>query len=194
VARTTTITTEQILEAARAVFLEQGVNATTVDVANRAGISSASIFKRYPTKDALFLAAMTEAPPRRIWTPELETMIGHGDPRADLTLIARRIAEYVSLVLPRQMLMRSMGKPGELPTPPRVTEDFVAMTAYFGREMALGRIARGDPTIPVQALFHAVAGFGLSQAVQPSDVLTNTTRFLEDFVGLMWNGLEPKPE
>jgi AcrR family transcriptional regulator len=194
VARTATITTEQILEAARAVFLEQGVNATTVEVANRAGISSASIFKRYPTKDALFLAAMSEAPPQRIWTPELEAMIGHGDPRADLTLIARRIAEYLNLLLPRLMLMRSTGKPDEVPTPPRAMEDFAAMTAYFGREMALGRIARGDPTIPALALFHAVAGFGLSQAVQQSDVLVNTTRFLEDFVGLMWNGLEPNTE
>lgn len=193
-ARTTTITTEQILEAARAVFLEHGVNATTVEVANRAGISSASIFKRYPTKDALFLAAMNEAPPERVWTAELEATIGHGDPRADLTLIARRIAAYTSHVMPRLMLMRSMGKPEEPISPPRATEDFAAMTAYFGREMALGRIARGDPTIPALALFHAVAGFALSQVMQPSEVLFNTTRYLEDFVGLMWNGLEPKTE
>jgi AcrR family transcriptional regulator len=194
VARTTTITTEQILEAARAVFLEHGVNATTVEVANRAGISSASIFKRYPTKDALFLAAMSEAPPERVWTPELEAAVGHGDPRADLTLIARRIAAYTSHVIPRLMLMRSMGTPGALPSPPRATEDFVAMTGYFGREMALGRIARGDPTIPALALFHAVAGFALSQTVQSSEVLFNTTRYLEEFVGLMWHGLEPSGE
>ncbi|NJK46386.1 MAG: TetR/AcrR family transcriptional regulator [Pleurocapsa sp. SU_196_0] len=193
-ARTATITTEQILEAARVVFLEQGVNATTVDVAHRAGISSASIFKRYPTKEALFFAAMSQMPERRVWTPELEASIGHGDPRADLLLIAQRIAAYTAEMVPRMMLLRSMGESPELPAPPRVDNDLAAMIAYFGREMGLGRIVAGDPTIPALALLHATAGFALGQARQPATTLVDTTRFLQDFVGLLWRGLEPTEE
>jgi AcrR family transcriptional regulator len=191
VARTATITDTQILEAARAVFLEQGVNATTVDVANRAGISSASIFKRFPTKDALFLAAMSE-PPSRIWTADLEAQIGHGDPKADLLLIANRIAAYTTELLPRLMLLRSVGQQGALPPPPRVEDDFVALTTYLGREMALGRIARGDPTIPAMALLHANAGYAMSVAVQTSAPSFDTSAFLEDFVMVLWRGLEPR--
>jgi AcrR family transcriptional regulator len=190
VARTATITTDQILSAARAVFLEQGINATTVDVANRAGISSASIFKHFPTKDALFFAAMSE-PPRRIWNPELESMVGHGDTKADLLLIAKRIAAYTADLLPRMMMLRSSGQQ-PLPAAPRVEDDFVALTTYLGREMALGRIARGDPTVPALALLHANAGYAMNVAVQAARPSFDTSGFLEDFVLMLWQGLEPR--
>lgn len=54
-ARSRSITDEQILEAARAVFLEDGFSASTLEIARRAGISEASIFKRFSTKENLFL-------------------------------------------------------------------------------------------------------------------------------------------
>jgi AcrR family transcriptional regulator len=190
-ARTATITTDQILSAARAVFLEQGINATTVDVANRAGISSASIFKHFPTKDALFLAAMSEST-TRIWNAELELMIGHGDTKADLLLIAKRIAMYTAELLPRMMMLRSSGHQHPLPAAPRVEDDFVALTTYLGREMALGRIARGDPTVPALALLHANAGYAMSVAVQAGRPSFDTSGFLEDFVLMLWQGLEPR--
>ena len=192
-ARIATITTDQILNAARAVFLEQGINATAVDVAKRAGISSASIFKHFPTKDALFFAAMSE-PPGRIWTAELAAAIGHGDPKADLLLIAQRIGAFTKELLPRLMLLRSAGQHGSgqgLPSPPRVDDDFVALTTYLSREMALGRIARGDPTIPAMALLYANAGYAMSIAVQANDASFDTSGFLEDFVLMIWQGLEP---
>jgi AcrR family transcriptional regulator len=196
--RTLTITNEQILKAAQAVFLEQGTTATAVDVAKRAGISSASIFKRYPTKEALLMAAMAPSPGDRMWTPELEVAIGHGDPCADLILIARRIAAYLEKLLPRMMLLRSVrlesNPTNSMPEPPRIEHDFAALTAYFGREMALGRIVRGDPTIPALALIHATGGFAMSQAFSPAVTSFDATRFLEDFVGILWRGLEPSGE
>ncbi|MCU1279386.1 MAG: Transcriptional regulator, TetR family protein, partial [bacterium] len=57
-ARPTTISDESILEAARAVFLEHGLAATTAEVAKRAGVAEGSIFKRFATKAELFKAAM----------------------------------------------------------------------------------------------------------------------------------------
>src|SRR5215475_1498109 len=57
-ARPTTISDERILEAARSVFLEQGIAATTAEVAKRAGVAEGSIFKRFATKVDLFKAAM----------------------------------------------------------------------------------------------------------------------------------------
>ena len=192
-ARTATITESQILDAARAVFLEQGINATTVDVAKRAGISSASIFKHFPTKDALLFAAMSESPVN-VWTTELEAQIGHGDPKADLLLIAQRIAAYTSELMPRLMLLRSVGPQGHFPVPPRTEDNFIALTTYLSREMALGRIARGDPTIPALALMHANAGYAMSIAVQATNPSFDTSGFLEDFVRLLWQGLEPVAE
>lgn len=190
-ARTPTITQSQILKAAREVFLEQGFSATTADVANRAGISSASIFKHFPTKEALFFAAMSEAPHDRIWTAELEAEIGQGDPRSDLLKIALRIASYTGELLPQMMLAWSVRQPGEIVKPPGIEPDFAALTAYLGGEMALGRIARGEPTIPALTLLHTVVGFTMSQTLESTTVRLDTSSFLEDFVNLLWRGLDP---
>ena len=50
---------ERILEAARSVFAERGLDASVADVAALAGVGTATIFRRFPTKDDL-LAAMFE--------------------------------------------------------------------------------------------------------------------------------------
>ncbi|HEY9738822.1 MAG TPA: TetR/AcrR family transcriptional regulator [Trichocoleus sp.] len=190
-ARTPTITQAQILEAARAVFLEQGYSATTADVATRAGISSASIFKHFPTKEALFFAAMGEPPCDRIWTAELEAQIGQGDPRADLLKIALRIAAHAEALLPQMMLAWSVRQPGEIVMPPDIEPDFAALTAFIAREMALGRIVRGDPLTPAMTLLHTVVGFVMSKTLPNKAVPLDTSRFLEDFVDLLWRGLAP---
>jgi AcrR family transcriptional regulator len=195
VARTATISKFQILEAARLVFLERGFSATAVDVANRAGISSASIFKHFPTKEALFFAAMEPLPHETIWTPQLEGAIGHGDPAADLLHIAQSIAAYTSRLLPRMMLSKSVKQKGEipheLPSPPNILGDFAAISSYIAREMALGRIRRGDPTIPAMTLIHTSVGFSMSLTLQNAADLMDTQHFLADFIALLWRSLEP---
>ncbi|HTR77870.1 MAG TPA: helix-turn-helix domain-containing protein, partial [Gemmatimonadaceae bacterium] len=63
--RTVSITDRQLLEAARAEFLENGIRATTTAIARRAGVSQGILFHRFGTKEALFAAAMghADAPP-----------------------------------------------------------------------------------------------------------------------------------
>jgi AcrR family transcriptional regulator len=58
-ARPVTISDEQILEAARAVFTEKGPRATTAEIAERAGVSEGTLFKRFGNKAGLHKAAMT---------------------------------------------------------------------------------------------------------------------------------------
>ena len=48
-----------VLEAARSVFAEHGIDAGVAEVAERAGVGVATIFRRFPTKDDL-LAAVVE--------------------------------------------------------------------------------------------------------------------------------------
>jgi AcrR family transcriptional regulator len=54
-----------VLEAARAVFAEHGLEAGVAEVAERAGVGVATIFRRFPTKDDL-LAALLESRVREI--------------------------------------------------------------------------------------------------------------------------------
>jgi AcrR family transcriptional regulator len=49
----------RILDAAREVFAAVGIEATVAEVAERAGVGTATIFRRFPTKDDL-LAAVVE--------------------------------------------------------------------------------------------------------------------------------------
>ena len=56
--RPVSIHNDAILEAASQVFLAHGYQASTAEIARRAGVSEGSIFKRFKTKTDLFLAAM----------------------------------------------------------------------------------------------------------------------------------------
>jgi AcrR family transcriptional regulator len=47
---------ELILEAARAVFAERGLDVGVEEIARRAGVGKATFFRRFPTKEALILA------------------------------------------------------------------------------------------------------------------------------------------
>src|SRR4051794_25900093 len=48
----------RILDAAREVFAEEGIEASVAEVAERAGVGTATIFRRFPTKDDLLAAVV----------------------------------------------------------------------------------------------------------------------------------------
>src|SRR2546430_8742235 len=50
----------RIVEAARAVFAERGVDAPLDDIAKRAGVGNATLYRRFPTRE-LLIAAVFEA-------------------------------------------------------------------------------------------------------------------------------------
>lgn len=58
-ARTPTISSDTILQAARALFLQKGPAATTAEIAARAGVSEGTLFKRFGNKAGLLKEAMT---------------------------------------------------------------------------------------------------------------------------------------
>ena len=91
-ARTKTISDEQIIEAAREVFLEHGTAGTTAEIARRAGVSEGSIFRRFPTKDDLFTAAMM-FPGEPPFVATLEALVGQGDLRENLVEKIRRLPD-----------------------------------------------------------------------------------------------------
>ena len=50
----------RVLEAAAEVFAEQGPNASVDEIARRAGVGHATVFRRFPTKDALIAAVVEQ--------------------------------------------------------------------------------------------------------------------------------------
>jgi AcrR family transcriptional regulator len=59
--RPVTISDDDILHAARALFTEKGPRATTAEIAARAGVSEGILFKRFGSKARLHKAAMSSA-------------------------------------------------------------------------------------------------------------------------------------
>jgi AcrR family transcriptional regulator len=51
---------ERVLSAARQVFAEQGLDASTNEIARRAGVGVATLFRRFPTRDDLVGAAFAD--------------------------------------------------------------------------------------------------------------------------------------
>src|SRR5215470_8271638 len=97
------ITDSQILVAARDVFLERGISATTAEVARRAGIAEGSIFKRFKTKLDLFRAAMQPTIDDPEW---LKTLAGHAgtDLRQALVSVGLQAIAFYRQLLPLKMM------------------------------------------------------------------------------------------
>jgi AcrR family transcriptional regulator len=83
-----------ILAAAEAVFAEQGTSAPTEEVAARAGVAIGTVFRHFPTKDALLAAMMKELLARL--AAEAAELISDGDPATALFTFFARVVEQAA--------------------------------------------------------------------------------------------------
>ncbi|HTZ24669.1 MAG TPA: helix-turn-helix domain-containing protein [Streptosporangiaceae bacterium] len=83
-----------ILAAAEAVFAEQGTSAPTEQVAARAGVAIGTVFRHFPTKDALLAAMMKELLARL--AAEAAVLISDGDPATALFAFFARVVEQAA--------------------------------------------------------------------------------------------------
>ncbi|TNM34397.1 TetR/AcrR family transcriptional regulator [Streptomyces sedi] len=88
---------EAITTAATELFLERGYDGTSLArIAEAAGVSKSTLFKRFPTKAALFEAIVTESWQRDAGDAgDAAARPGTGDLRSGLTSIGRRYADLV---------------------------------------------------------------------------------------------------
>ncbi len=152
-ARPVSIRDEDLLEAARAVFLEKGVRATTSEVAARAGVSEGILFKRFGSKEELFRAAMhlgemLESVMQLATAPQAGMSI-----EAWLEVLGLRMIELFRVVVPVALMSWSNHVTGgELPkefqcaVPPPV-RGVRLLTAALEREMRAGRLRRTNAEI-----------------------------------------------
>ena len=86
-----------ILEAAKKVFLEQGYDASSTDlIASTAGVSKATVYKRFKSKEALLIALIDH----EIRTILPETLWQPGSGNLDIEASLRQIAEtYLAIFL-----------------------------------------------------------------------------------------------
>lgn len=83
---------EKLASAAREVFAELGINAPLEEVARRAGVGIATLYRRFPTKDDLVRAALEHATAEDI-APQIRHALRAPDPRQGITIIVEAVME-----------------------------------------------------------------------------------------------------
>ena len=153
---------EQILTVAAEHFQREGVRASTVDIARGAGISEATLFKRFKTKQALFEAALDVDDVQATWPRRLLDAVGKNTPRQNLTAALLVLAERLKTAVPRMTALRAAGTDwmGRLPldqVPP--VRDENAFTAYFAAEAELGRLRMVHPRLQANQIIGALVHY-----------------------------------
>ena len=190
------IETEEILRAAQDTFLEEGVGATTTAIARRAGISEATIFKRFGTKTDLFFAAMEFAKFDARQT--IEDLRGRGPASQEIEAIALRFLEYLSQMVP--VLTRLLAHPGfdaaelaerfpEMPARALVE----AIAGYVESEQREGRIGSCDAHAVGIAIFGILHNFAILEHIGllPRNDRSRRT-LVRSFTEVLWNGIKPQ--
>lgn len=170
-ARPVTISLERILSAAREVFLERGISARTSEIARRAGISEGTIFKRYPTKEALFAAAMGADKPG--WTETLNDRVGRGDVRENLVQLCIDITWELRRTVPAALCAwgaRTVDARGD------ANDELKALAIYLEAEMKLGRLRAADPLPLARAFFSALLGHAVLELTHAAELIPLSDR------------------
>lgn len=197
-ARPSTITDEQILEAARAVFLEQGVTATTAEVARRAGVAEGTLFKRFGNKAELFRAAMQVELNDPEW---LRTLIGARegeDPRQVLQRVGEQAVAFFRQLVPLMMMHWSSGKQFRLPdhlqgpnaAPLRA---LAALGAFVEREMAAGRMRHHSPEVVARMFLGSIQSYVFFELLLRAQrrMAVPVEEYLRELIDIIWTGVSP---
>jgi len=192
-ARTKTISDEELLAVAREVFVRDGFGASTRDIAKQAGVAEGVLFQRYQTKRELFFAAMVLPAPDPMagrdasTTPAFERLVE----------LAQGMTDYFRETVP--VLLPLMAHPGF------AFEEFALrhpqspldvlrrrLVGFFAEERRAGRIGAVEPGAAALMVFSmalTVAFFermGAHHGQFPPELLRSGLETL-------WNGLAPVP-
>jgi AcrR family transcriptional regulator len=197
-ARPVSIKDQTIIDAARATFLEKGIAATTAEVAERAGVSEGTLFKRFRSKAELFQAAMHPQFAELGWLADLESRVGQGDLQAQLTELGAAGIAFFRQLMPLIMMNYANPAPNGLPEQLNVPDPpplraLRRLTGYFEAEIRLGRLRPVDPEILARMFLGSLQQYVffdlLFQAQQTLPLPLPT--FLRGLVAMLWSGAGP---
>jgi AcrR family transcriptional regulator len=198
--RPTVIDSARLLAVAREVFLERGIRATTLEVAERAGVSEGSLFHRFKSKEGLFAAAMNfdaEKAPRLL--QDALRSIEKLEVREGLVKLSTTLLEIGRVALPIMMMSWSNPKlSGETPFDKKragFREFLKAFGAYLESKMDEGTLRRIDAEVLARALIGSVHHYAMTRTLmEADDVLIPEGMFVRGLVDLLLNGAATEGE
>jgi AcrR family transcriptional regulator len=199
-ARPVTIRDEDILEAARAAFLEGGIRTTTAEIAKRAGVSEGILFKRFHRKEELFRAALGgQYQPDNELHAALAARIGKGTVEETLVMVGNALMDKFFLMMPDWMMAwaNTRGEAtfewGKGP-PPNMIKGQRALAGYIEGEMRLGRVKRGDAEIFARTFSGSIYLFCFTEVMfgKSPELPMPRDAFVRGLVQSLWQGLAPE--
>ncbi|HYX62021.1 MAG TPA: TetR/AcrR family transcriptional regulator [Streptosporangiaceae bacterium] len=171
---------ERILAAAEAVFGASGELGSTEEVADRAGVGIATVFRHFPTKDALIEATLVRQFDRL--NEQASRLAGGPDPgRAVRELIVTLIETSAT----KLTLISLVGESGQLPLAVQEATSQVQATisGILARAKNEGAVAED---VTVDEFFVLVRGLAQATATMPAAPVT-----LDRAIDIICRGLAP---
>lgn len=196
--RPPTIDSEKLLEVAREVFLERGIRATTLEVAERAGVSEGAIFHRFKSKEGLFGAAMrldqNDVP--QLLMKELAGL-GELEIQEALIQLATTLLEVGRIALP--LMMMSWSNPSLCGATPcdnnreNYRKFIKQLAAFFEGQMNQGTLRRLDAEVVARTFLGSVHHYCMSRLIASDSpgVMIPEGMFVRGLVDLLLNGASP---
>jgi AcrR family transcriptional regulator len=171
---------ERIVAAASEVFAEQGSDACVDEIARRAGVGHATVFRRFPTKDDLIVAIFEAR------LEELARAVDEAAREPDAWIGLRRVVEQMAAQQVRDRgFCQAVGE--EFVKPPRLKKAKAALLASFEallrRAQEAGQV-RAD--LEPSDVLLLVSGVGQATAWRPE--LPDLWR---RYVGVILDGMRP---
>ena len=202
--RQVSIQDDVILRAAREVFLEKGWDATTSEIAAKAGVSNGIIFKRFKTKQALFQSAMQEQSDWGQPIPALlKSSLGRKDVAITLVELGTLFVEKFLVIIPTLMMAWSNKpeKPSEAreaittgkERAARALQAVKTIAAYLQAEHRLGRIRDTDFEVIAQAFVGALWHHAFLQVMLSGgqSAPAKERPYVKRLVKAIWSGIGP---
>lgn len=199
--RPVSIRDEDILDAARDVLLERGMDATTLEIAERARVSESIIFYRYKTKEALFLAVLDR---QKILPPiigELPALVGQGVLADQLFDLGSSIIGAMEALLP--FMMMGWSNPsicgglfqrklkGRDPLELQLQD---SVSAYLSGEMARGRLREVDAGTLARVFIGSVVHYVMTHSMFRDAQGPTAPVFLRGLIEILLDGTRAPTE
>ena len=203
--RPVSIQDDLILRAAREIFLEKGLEATTSEIAAKAGVSHGIIFKRFKTKQGLFQSAMREDSD---WGGKIALLLnpklGGQDVETTLIELGSLFVEKFLLIIPMLMMSWSNRQEDLSPTEAtaiagkqraaRALQAVKTVAAYLQAVHHLGRIRDTDFEVVAQAFIGSLWHHAFLKVMLGSGKwdASKERRYVKRLVKALWSGIAPQ--
>jgi AcrR family transcriptional regulator len=190
----------RVLQVARELFLKKGISATTAEVAKRVGISQASIFKHFKSKQRLFFEAMQAERDRQDWLGLFERTRQSKGVEEALVALGLAIVAFFIQVLPLAMV--SWSNRGSLGLPEGANSPHAGparaaqpLVAALEAEMRAGRMRKCDAWLVTRVFIGSMQSYAMVKHLFKGSLGPPFTpeQYVRGAVKLLWEGVAPEP-